>query len=299
MSSQEDFMMHSLRAVACLAALLAFRPCFAAEVDADAIARITGLQPEVKSGVAKVSVPRNDLSVIVDGVKLSPFQGLTSWAAFQPAGDGTMVMGDLTLTEAEVNPTMSAALDNGLEVTALHNHFFYGRPAIFFMHIGGHGTTEALATGVRKALDATKGVGAATNDGFGGSAIPERSALDTKTLTSILGEPAQEKDGMVKFVFAKKTAMHGTEAGAAMGVNTWAAFAGSPEAAVVDGDFAMLESELQPVLKALRHAQINVVAIHNHMTDEQPRIMFLHFWAKGRSDELARGVKSALATQAQ
>jgi hypothetical protein len=292
-------MTHTSRILACLAALLAFRNAFAAEVDVETIARITGLQPEVKSGVAKVSVPRNDLDVMVDGVKLSPFQGLTSWAAFQPAGDGTMVMGDLTLTEAEVNPTMSAALDNGLEVTALHNHFFYGRPAIFFMHIGGHGTTDAVATGVRKALDAAKAVGAPTNDGFGGSTIPERSTLDTKTLTAILGEPAQEKDGMVKFVFGKQTAMHGTEAGAAMGVSTWAAFAGSPEATVVDGDFAMLESELQQVLKALRHAQINVVAIHNHMTDEQPRIIFLHFWAKGRSDELARGVKSALATQSQ
>jgi uncharacterized protein DUF1259 len=290
---------HPLLAVACLAALLACRPCFAAEVDADAIARITGLQPDVKGGVAKVSVPRNDLNIIVDGVKVSPFQGLTSWAAFQPAGDGTMVMGDLTLTEAEVNPTMSAALDNGLEVTALHNHFFYSRPAVFFMHIGGHGTTEALATGVRKALDAAKDARATTDEGFGSSPIPERSTVDTKTLTSILGEPAQEKDGMVKFVFGKKTAMHGTDAGAAMGVNTWAAFAGSPEAAVVDGDFAMLESELQSVLKALRHAQINVVAIHNHMTDEQPRIMFLHFWAKGRADDLARGVKSAIATQAQ
>jgi hypothetical protein len=290
-------MRHSLGAAACLAALLAFRPCFAAEVDADAIARITGLQPDVKNGVAKVSVPRNDLSVIVDGVKLSPFQGLTSWAAFQPAADGTMVMGDLTLTEAEVDPTMSAALENGLEVTALHNHFLYSRPVIFFMHIGGHGTTEALATGVRKALDAAKGLSATSTEGFGGSPIPERSTLDTTTLTAILGQPAQEKDGMVKFVFGKKTAMHGTEAGGAMGVNTWAAFAGSPEAAVVDGDFAMLESELQPVLKALRHAQIDVVAIHNHMTDERPRIMFLHFWAKGRSDALARGIKTALATQ--
>ena len=167
------------------------------------------------------------------------------------------------------------------------------------MHIGGHGTTETLATGVRKALDATKAAGAAAAEGFGGPAIPERSTLDAKALTAILGEPAQEKDGMVKFVFEKKTAMHGTQAGAAMGVNTWAAFAGSPEAAVVDGDVAMLESELQPVLKALRHAKVNVVAIHNHMAGEEPRSIFLHFWGKGRPDELARGVKAALATQAQ
>jgi len=268
--------------------------------DYDGVLKSLGKTGDFKAGVLKINLPRNDLKVTIDGIATPTPFGFGGWIAMTKGDGGNdVMMGDLVLLEDEVNPVMSALLDNGLEVTALHNHFFYGRPAIFFMHIGGHGTTEALATGVRKALDATKGVGAATNDGFGGSAIPERSALDTKTLTSILGEPAQEKDGMVKFVFAKKTAMHGTEAGAAMGVNTWAAFAGSPEAAVVDGDFAMLESELQPVLKALRHAQVNVVAIHNHMTDEQPRIMFLHFWAKGRSDELARGVKSALATQAQ
>jgi hypothetical protein len=293
-------MQGSLRTIGCLAVLLTCtQVTLAADVDADAIARITGLQPEVKNGVAKVSVPRTDLAVGMDGVKLSPFQGLTSWAAFQAAGDATMVMGDLTLTEAEVNPTMSAALDNGLEVTALHNHFFYERPRIFFMHIGGHGPTETLASGVRKALDAAKAAHAAPGDGFGGPTIPDQSTLDRTTLSAVLGEPAQEKDGMVKFVFEKKTTMHGTQAGAAMGVNTWAAFAGSPEAAVVDGDFAMLESELQTVLKTLRHASINVVAIHNHMTGEEPRIMFLHFWGKGRPDALARGVKAALATQAQ
>ena len=293
-------MKHMLSVVGSLALLLSgVQVALAADVDAEAIARITGLQPDVKNGVAKVSVPRSDLAVVADGAKLSPFQGLTSWAAFQAAGEGTMVMGDLTLTEAEVNPTMSAALDNGLEVTALHNHFFYERPRVFFMHIGGHGTTEALATGVRKALDAAKAAHSPADEGFGGPAIPERSTLDVKTLTAILGDPAQEKDGMVKFVFEKKTAMHGTQAGAVMGVNTWAAFAGSPDAAVVDGDFAMLETELQSVLKALRQAKINVVAIHNHMTGEEPRIMFLHFWGKGRPDELARGVKAALATQTQ
>jgi hypothetical protein len=274
-------------------------PAQAEEPNADVIARITGLQPEVKNGIAKVSVPRTDLSVVADGVKMSPFQGLTSWAAFEQAGDKAMVMGDLTLTENQVNPTMSAALENGLEVTALHNHFFYERPRIFFMHVGGMGTTEQLATGVRKALDAAKGAGSSHADGFGGPKIPDKSAIDPKPLEAILGEAGQAKDGMVKFVFAKKTSMHGTEAGAAMGVNTWAAFAGSQKVAVVDGDFAMLEGELQGVLKALRHANVNIVAIHNHMTHEEPRIMFLHFWGKGSADDLARGVKGALDTQAR
>ena len=274
-------------------------PVFGEEPNADVIARITGLQPEVKSGVAKVSVPRTDLSVVADGVKMTPFQGLTSWAAFEQTGDETIVMGDLTLTENQVNPTMSAALENGLEVTALHNHFFYEHPRIFFMHIGGVGTTEQLATGVRKALDAAKSAGNARADGFGGPAIPDKSAIDPKPLEAILGDTGQAKDGMVKFVFGKKTTMHGTEAGAGMGVNTWAAFAGSEKVAVVDGDVAMLEDELQPVLKALRHANLNVVAIHNHMTHEEPRIMFLHYWGKGPADELARAVKAARDTQAK
>ena len=271
------------------------RSVAAEEPDAELIAKITGLKPDVKNGIAKVTVPRGDLGAVIDGVKMQPFQGLTSWAAFQAAGDKTIVMGDMTLTEPQVNPAMSAALDNGLQVTALHNHFFFDRPHVFFMHIGGEGTTEQLATEVRKTLDAANAAPRGT--GFGGLSIPAKSTIDPKPLEAILGASSQAKDGIAKFSFGRKTSMHGTEVGEAMGVNTWAAFAGSERAAVVDGDFAMLEDELQDVLKALRHANINIVAIHNHMTHEQPRIMFLHFWAKGPAEELARGVKSALDTQ--
>jgi Domain of Unknown Function (DUF1259) len=271
------------------------RNAAAAEPDAALIAKITGLTPDVKNGIAKVSVPRGDLGMVIDGAEMQPFQGLTSWAAFQAAGDQTMVMGDIVLTEPQVNPAMSAALDNGLQVTALHNHFFFDRPHVFFMHIGGMGTTEQLSTGVRKIMDAANAAPKAT--GFAGVSIPKTSTIDPKPLEAILGGTAQAKDGVAKFSFGRKTSMHGTEVGEAMGVNTWAAFGGSQQAAVVDGDFAMLEDELQDVLKALRHANINVVAIHNHMTHEEPRIMFLHFWAKGPAEELARGIKAALDTQ--
>jgi hypothetical protein len=146
-------------------------------------------------------------------------------------------------------------------------------------------------------FDAIKEAGGATDDGFAGPGIPAENSIDPKPLEGILGAPAQAKDGMAKFVFAKRTKAHGIELGADMGVNTWAAFAGSPQTAVVDGDFAMTEVELQPVLKALRAGHINVVAIHSHMTHEDPRIMFLHFWGKGAADELARGIKAARATQ--
>jgi hypothetical protein len=276
-------------------AMVMARGVAAAEPDADLIGRVTGLKADVKNGIAKISVPRGDLGAVVDGVKMEPFQGLTSWAAFQAAGDKTMVMGDLTLTESQVNATMSAALDNGLEVTALHNHFFFDQPHVFFMHIGGMGTTEQLAIGVRKALDAAKAAQPGT--GFGGVSIPAESTIDPKPIEAILGESAQTKDGIAKFSFGRKTSMHGAEVGEAMGVNTWAAFAGSQRAAVVDGDFAMLEDELQGVLKTLRHANINIVAIHNHMTHEQPRIIFLHFWGKGAAEDLARGIRASLDTQ--
>jgi hypothetical protein len=271
----------------------------AAGPDTEVIARVTEVQPEVKNGVAKVSVPRFDVPVTVDGVKMQPFQGFTSWAAFTGSGTKAVVMGDLTLAEDEVSPVMDAALGNGLEVTALHNHFSFDHPRILFMHIAGMGSTETLAAGVRKALDAIKDArhGSPPGEGFGGPSIPGENSIDPKPLEAVFGTAGQAKDGMVKFVFAKKTRAHGMDMGAEMGVNTWAAFAGSPQAAVVDGDFAMLESELQPVLKTLRAAKLNVVAIHQHMTHEEPRIMFLHFWGKGPAEELARGIKAARATQ--
>ena len=278
-----------------LAVAMASHVVAAAVPDPAVIATITGLTPDVKNGIAKISVPRADLGMVIDGAAMQPFQGLTSWAAFQGAGDQTMVMGDIVLTETQVNPAMSAALDNGLEVTALHNHFFFDRPHVFFMHIGGVGTTGQLATGVRKIVEAANA--APRGDGFEGVKIPAQNTIDPKPLEGILQASAQAKDGLAKFSFGRKTSMHGTEVGEAMGVNTWAAFGGSNSAAVVDGDFAMLEDELQDVLKALRHADINVVAIHNHMTHEQPRIMFLHFWATGPAEDLARGIKAALDTQ--
>ncbi len=286
-------------AIVALSSVLFARASFAVGPDTDTIAKLTGLQPEVKNGVAKVSVPRTDLAVTVDGVKMQPFQGFTSWAAFTGSGAKAVVMGDMTLAEDEVSPAMDAALGNGLEITALHNHFSFDRPRILFMHVGGMGSTDKLAGGVRKVLDAIKDArkNPTPGDSFGGPAIPAENTIDAQPLEAILGGTAQAKDGMVKFVFAKRTKAHGLELGPEMGVNTWAAFAGSPQAAVVDGDFAMLEGELQPVLRALRAAHINVVAIHTHMTHEEPRIMFLHFWGKGSAEELARGIKAARATQ--
>jgi hypothetical protein len=265
-------------------------------LDTQAIERLTGAKGELdtQEGVFKVSVPRTDLRVSTAGVRMTPRLGLSSWAAFTPAGERTMVMGDLVLLEDQVNPVMDVAFANGLEVTALHNHFFWDSPKVMFMHIGGMGEQRQLAEAVGKVFARIKetsgGKGVVPRAGIN----PAKSTLGASQLDALLGTQGTIKDGVYRAVFGRTTRMHGQEVGGAMGVNTWAAFAGSNERAVVDGDFAVLESELQPVLEALRRAGIHIVAIHNHMTGEEPRMLFLHYWGVGPAQQLARGVRGAL-----
>src|SRR5882724_5188808 len=232
---------------------------------------------------------------------MPPCMGLTSWAAFT-AGKGAeaMVMGDLVLFQDEVNPVMSAALENGLSVTALHNHFFFDEPKVYFMHIGGEGTVEKLASGVRKALDRVKEIRAASaqpDSHFGGPLIPTASSISASVIEGILGVKGQSNNGMFKVVFGRNAKMPcGCEVGKEMGVNTWAAFAGADDNAVVDGDFVVLGDELQPALKSLRKSGINIVAIHHHMVGEEPRMIFFHYWGRGPAKDLANAVKAALRT---
>ena len=265
----------------------------------DTIDEVTGVRgtffPE--EGVHKVTFPRTDVAVQVDGQDFDPFLGLTSWASFTPLeAGGLMVMGDLTLFEDEVNPVMSVALDHGLEVTALHNHFFYDRPKVMFMHIGGRGSAEALAAAVARAIAKVAEIRGISTPavGFLGTAIPDEDSITPERIDSVLGLKGATKEGMYKAVIGRRATMHGREVGKQMGVNTWAAFSGSDESASVDGDFAVLESELQGVLRALRRADINIVAIHNHMVYDQPRYIFLHYWGRGSSVELSRGIRAAL-----
>ena len=270
-------------------------------LDTAAIESITGLTGTMNKAenVFKVSKPRTDIKPNVDRWTLPPFMGLTSYAAFMPMVEGTMVMGDTVLLEDEVNPAMSAALDAGLEVTALHNHFFFDQPKIYFMHIGGMGNTTRMARAVKAVYDRIAEV--RTGQSFPASAFPgdiaTTSSISAAPIEEVFGTKSQSSNGMVKVVIGRKTRMHGVEVGNEMGVNTWAAFAGSDEQAVVDGDFAMLESELQTVLKVMRASGINIVAIHQHMTEETPRIMFLHYWGKGKAIDLATAVKKALIAQ--
>jgi hypothetical protein len=189
---------------------------------------------------------------------------------------------------------MSVALDNGLEVTALHNHFFWDSPKVMFMHIGGMGQQDGLATAVGKVFARIKETSGGAGEAPKAEIEPTKSTLTTAKIEAALGQKGDLSNGVYKVTIGRNTRMHGHEAGKTMGVNTWAAFAGSDDRAVVDGDFAMTESELQGVLKALRHAGINIVAIHQHMAAEQPRILFLHYWGIGPAESLAQGLRAAL-----
>jgi Domain of Unknown Function (DUF1259) len=271
----------------------------AAGLDTGRIDELTGLKGKMneKEGVYKVTFPRDDVKIIVDGWTMPPFMGLGTWAAFTATKDGAMVMGDTVLFEDEVNAAMTAALDNGLNVTALHNHFFFDQPKVYFMHIEGEGAVEKLASAVKKVYDAAKAIRgpnakpAESFSGVGKPSLPEKNSINAAPLNEVFGMPGESKDGMVKFTIGRPAKMHDVTIDKDMGVNTWAAFGGSDENALVDGDFAVTEDELQPVLKSLLKDKINIVAIHQHMTHEEPRIMFFHYWGRGRAKDLANAVK--------
>jgi hypothetical protein len=272
-------------------------------IDDHAVMSATGVDKVDKSpdGTVKASFPRKDVDVAVDGWKMSPFMGLTSWAAFSPSKAEVaeaMVMGDLVLFEDEVNSVMSVLFENGVDVTALHNHFFFDAPKVYFMHIGGEGSVAALGKGVRLAIDKTAEIRKrapkpSTQSSF--PTLPAKSAIDGGPIENALGAKGVANDGMFKATMGRQAnASCGCPVGKAMGVNTWAAFAGANDNAVVDGDFAVSEQELSPVLKALRAGGIEIVAIHHHMVGETPRILFLHYWGRGKAVDLATTVRKAL-----
>ncbi len=276
----------------------------AAELNTARIDELTGLKGKMneKEGVYKVTFPRGDVKVTVAGWQIPPFMGLGTWAALQGTNDKAMMMGDTVLFEDEVNDALSAALDNGLQVTALHNHFLFDQPKVYFMHISGEGSVDKLAAAVKKVYDTTKairGPNAKPGNTFGQHDIekglpPNKNSISAGPLNEIFGMQGEAKDGMVKFTIGRPAKMHGMTIDKDMGVNTWAAFAGTDENAIVDGDFAVTEDELQPVLKSLLKDKINIVAIHQHMTYEQPRIMFFHYWGRGAAKDLAQAVKGGL-----
>ena len=207
-------------------------------------------------------------------------------------------MGDLVLTQDEVNPVMSALLDNGIEVTALHNHFLWDEPRMFYMHVHAHGKPADLARKVKPALDLIgKGASRPAAAPAAPAAAPA-TTIDTAKLAQIVGTPGEQSGAVYKITIGRddlKLTEMGAPINARMGLNTWAAFVGTNDNAAVAGDVAMLASEVQPVLKALRKNGIDVVAIHHHMTGTQPTIYFLHYWGTGPAEKLATGFKAALS----
>jgi hypothetical protein len=268
----------------------------ATEMPADyaSVLQTLGKQGDYKDSVLKVNIPRADLKVSVDGIATPTPFGFGGWVAFTKGTGGMdVMMGDLVLTEAEVNPVMSAVLDNGLDVTALHNHFFFDVPRIFYMHVHGHGRAAELARKIQPAIALIgKAAPAATAPG---RAI--EGNLDTQALARILGTAGEQNGAVYKITIGRSDFTMkemGATINARMGLNTWAALYGSDAEAVVAGDVAMLAAEVTPVLKALRGSGIDVVAMHHHMTATDPDVYFLHYWGKGPAQKLAAAVKAAV-----
>jgi hypothetical protein len=255
-----------------------------------------GKTGDYKANVLKVNIPRNDVSVTIANVKTPTPFGFGGWVAMTK-GSGAMdvMMGDLVLTQDEVNPVMSALLDNGIEVTALHNHFLWDEPRMFYMHVHAHGKLADLARKVKPALDLI-GKGASQASAAPSAALA--TTIDTAKLAQIVGTPGEQTGAVYKITIGRddlKLTEMGAPINARMGLNTWAAFVGTNDNSAIAGDVAMLASEVQPVLKALRKNGIDVVAIHQHMTSTQPTIYFLHYWGTGPAEKLATAFKAALS----
>jgi Domain of Unknown Function (DUF1259) len=256
-----------------------------------------GKTGDFKDNVLKVNIPRNDLSITVANVKTPTPFGFGGWLAMTNGTGGMdVMMGDLVLTQEEVNPVMSALIENGLEATALHNHFFWDEPRMFYMHVHGHGSPADLARKVKPALDL---IGKGTNRPAAAPTSTPAAAptMDTARIAQIAGHPGEQNGAVYKITVGRddlKLTEMGAPINARMGLNTWAAFVGTNDNAAVAGDVAMLADEVTPVLKVLRQNGIDIVAIHHHMTGTSPTIYFLHYWGTGSVDTLAGAFKAAL-----
>jgi hypothetical protein len=261
----------------------------------DAVAKAIGRSgTEMPGGVYRVGIPRSDLTVTVDGVQLKPALALGSYAVFENAGKEAMVMGDLVLLQEEVNPVMKKLIEQGIEITAIHNHVLRATPQVMYMHYQGHGDAAKLAAAVRSALQESK---TPLEPPAKAGAQPQID-LDTQAIESKLGAKGTANGGVLAFSIprAQPIKEHGMTVPPAMGLGIAINFqpTGNGKAAIT-GDFVLVAKEVNPVLKALRDNGIEVTALHSHMLDEQPRLFFMHFWANDDAQKLADGLKAALA----
>lgn len=263
-----------------------------------AVLTMLGKTGDFKDGVLKVNIPRADVSVTIAGRTAPTAFGFGGWVSFAKGDhDMDVMMGDLVLTEDEVNPVMSAILTNGLQVTALHNHFFWDQPRMFYMHVHGHGSAVAIASQLKPAIDLMSGFAAKRAKPAAPSGPAASTALDTAPLSKIIGTPGEQNGAVYKITIGRpdiEMREHGARVNSRMGLNTWAAFTGTDADAMVAGDVAMLEHEVTPVLTTLRAHGLDIVAIHHHMTDTRPVVIFLHYYGTGPSAKLAAGVRAAV-----
>jgi len=289
-------MFHSLRLTLVTLAFCTSGVVIAQELPSDYqdVLKVLDRKGDFKGGVLKVNIPRNDLKMTIQGVPTPTPFGFGGWVSLTKASDGMEVMmGDLVLLQDEVNPVMSALLDHGIEVTALHNHFFWDEPHVYYMHVHGMGKASELAQSVKPGLDLIGHVTAPAVTPFSAKGTP----LDTVKLAKIVGHDGEQSGDVYKITVGRDDLdmkEHRAVINPRMGLNTWAAFTGTQEDAVIAGDVAMLEGEVAPVLKALRKSGLNVVAIHHHMIGEQPVVIFLHYWGRGPAEKLAAGFKAGL-----
>jgi hypothetical protein len=243
-------------------------------------------------GAYKFGLPRGDLKVTVDGVLVKPTLALGSWVAFSSPGQEAMLMGDLVLTEDEVSPVMLALQENGLQITALHNHVLHETPRVMYMHIAGHGDAVKLADAVKKVIALTKTPAPAPPP-----SAPPALEMDTAAIDQVLRHKGKVNGGVyqVGVPRAEKVTEAGMTVPGSMGLATALNFqsTGGGKAAIT-GDFVLLGSEVNPVIKALRQNGIQVTAVHNHMLQEEPRLFFMHFWANDDAVKLAKGLRAAL-----
>ncbi|QRQ62303.1 MULTISPECIES: DUF1259 domain-containing protein [Sphingobacterium] len=266
-------------------------------LDISVIEKIVQVKGKENNGEYKITVPQNDLDINVDGFKIIPPMGLGTWIAFTPAHDGAMIMGDIVITENDLKPVQFEVIKQGLTITAIHNHFVRNHPNVMYMHIGGSGSVEQMAAKAKAILDKvkeTRGTDPAKGQ-FTGRTVD--NSIDIKRIDAILGIQGEMSSGVYKYTIGRPDAPiteHGIPISTFFGYNTWIAFQGTNEKAAIAGDFAMLEDEVAPVIKTLIENGIEVVAVHNHMVHEKPHVFFLHYWAIGNAENLARALKLAL-----
>ena len=270
-------------------------PPGSSKLDVAKIEQLTGMKGMAKNGEYKITVPQNDLKIVVDGFKIIPPMGLGSWIAFTSCADSVMAMGDIIVTETDLKPVQAEVIKQGFQITAIHNHFVRNHPNIMYMHVDRRGNMETVCSGAKAIFERVKQVrGKDPKEGKPDSVV---NKLNIPALDSVMGYKGEKSKGVYTYPIGRPDVTlseHGIVVSAFMGFNTWAAWQGTPERAAVAGDFTMLESEVASVIKALVENGIEVVAVHNHMIHEQPRIFFLHYWGVGPVEQLAKGLRLAL-----